>query len=456
MQEPLGSFLLPCFRAILTNMEKHALMGQRIVSVDQDSPAERFGLHVGDQLLSIDGEPVIDIIDYEFLTANGSLRLKVADPSGQERTVSIRKEEYEPLGLSFGTSLMDRVRVCRNRCVFCFVDQMPKGVRTSLSFKDDDWRLSFIMGNYVTLTNLSDGEFERILKRHVSPLYVSVHATDPELRSRLMGNPTAGRLMERLAALKEQGLQFHSQVVLCPGENDGASLDKTIADLARLSPSAQSLAVVPVGLTRFRDGLYPLKGFEKEGASRVIDQVEAWQKKLFKELDTRFVFLSDEWYLLAGRPLPEADTYEGYPQIENGVGLIRLFEEDFRYALEECAPLKAPKRVSFAGGFGATPVMAKLLKELEPYNISFETFGISNDFFGGNVSVAGLVTGQDLINQLQGRLNTKELMIPRCMLREQEDVFLDDMTLSQVEEELQITVTPISGGDDLISKLWME
>ena len=437
-------------------METCALSGQYITSVDAGSPAERAGICDGERLVAINGERVADVIDYEYLTAEKRLKLTVSDADGAPRSVVIQKDDYEPLGLSFQTSLMDTVRACKNRCVFCFVDQMPKGVRTSLSFKDDDWRLSFIMGNYVTLTNLSDAEFDRIIKRRVSPLFVSVHTTDPDLRVRLMANPTAGRIMERLTALHKAGLRFHAQVVLCPDLNDGAALVNTVRDLASLAPSCESLAIVPVGLTRFRESLTPLRPFDKDAAALLIDEIEGFQRVYLKRLGTRFVFLSDEWYLLAERPLPSYEAYEDFLQIENGVGLIRLFEHDFTEALAGRKPLKKHLHVSFAGGEAATPTMSLLLDKLLPYGISFDTYAIRNDFFGGNVWVAGLVTGQDLVRQLKGRLTAGRLFIPRCMLREKDDVFLDDMLLSEAEAALNATIVPVSTGDELIEKLFTE
>lgn len=359
-------------------METCALSGQYITSVDAGSPAERAGICDGERLVAINGERVADVIDYEYLTAEKRLKLTVSDADGAPRSVVIQKDDYEPLGLSFQTSLMDTVRACKNRCVFCFVDQMPKGVRTSLSFKDDDWRLSFIMGNYVTLTNLSDAEFDRIIKRRVSPLFVSVHTTDPDLRVRLMANPTAGRIMERLTALHKAGLRFHAQVVLCPDLNDGAALVNTVRDLASLAPSCESLAIVPVGLTRFRESLTPLRPFDKDAAALLIDEIEGFQRVYLKRLGTRFVFLSDEWYLLAERPLPSYEAYEDFLQIENGVGLIRLFEHDFTEALAGRKPLKKHLHVSFAGGEAATPTMSLLLDKLLPYGISFDTYAIRN------------------------------------------------------------------------------
>jgi len=429
---------------------------QRIESVDAHSAAARAGVLAGEILLSINGEPVCDLVDYEYLSANAKLDLCVEDNFGERRTVTVKKTEYEPLGLNFSTTLMSDMRTCSNRCVFCFVDQMPKGLRPSLSVKDDDWRLSFIMGNYVTLTNASDAEFDRMLRRRVSPLYISVHATDPEVRSRIMGNRTAGRLMERLTRMKEAGLHFHAQVVLCPALNDGAVLERTLNDLVSLYPAAQSLAIVPVGLTKFRDGLAPLRPYTAEEARSIIAYVEAFQKKCRDQYDTSFAFLSDEWYLLAGLPLPDYRHYEAFDQIENGVGLLRLFEDDFLYALGEKTPLEQPRHFCLAGGSGCHAFFTELYKKLEPYGVSLDCFAISNDFFGGNVNVAGLVTGSDLIHQLQGKLTADTLLIPKNMLREKEDIFLDDITVSELEDRLHVRVQPFGSGEDLINIVFGE
>ncbi len=437
-------------------MENLAHSGQLVTAVDAGSPAGAAGVRAGETLAAIDGEPVLDIIDYEYLTAEKTLTLTVRSASGAERTVRVQKEEYEPLGLMFPTSLMSEVRACKNRCVFCFVDQMPKGLRTSLSFKDDDWRMSFIMGNYITLTNVSDAEFDRILKRRVGPLYVSVHATDGAMRARMMGNPTAARILERLSALAEAGLRFHAQIVLCPGFNDGEVLARSVADLVSLRPAAQSVAVVPVGLTKYRDGMPKLRGFTRAEAGTVIDFIEGVQKSCLAEHGTRFTFLADEWYVLAGRALPPFAAYEDFPQIENGVGLLRRFEDELTGALADREALPEQKRFSFAGGEAATPILTEALGRLEPYGVFFDTFAIQNDFFGPGVNVAGLVTGQDLVAQLRGRLKTDILLIPGCMLREREAVFLDDMALSKAGQLLNVRIVPVADGAELVNTVWME
>ena len=430
---------------------------QQIVSdVLPGSPAERAGIAVGDVILSINGEPVLDLIDYEHLTASETLELFVRTSSGREKKISLEKEDYEPLGLCFATSLMDNMRTCKNHCVFCFIDQMPKGGRSSLHVKDDDWRMSFIMGNYVTLTNLDDAEIERIIRRRVSPLFISLHASDPAVRTTMMKNPRAGEILPQLKRLAQAQLQFHLQIVLCPGLNDGDVLRRSINDMLELYPSARSLAVVPVGLTKHRDGLYPLRNFSVSEAIELIDEIEAKQQEILSRLGTRFVFLADEWYTLTGRLLPPYETYEDFSQIENGVGLLRLFETEMLEALEDRLPLKQTKRFLMAGGVSAEPFFRESYKQLSPYGITIETRAIKNRFFGENVTVGGLVTGGDLVEQLAGANFGTALLIPRAMLKADEDLFLDGMTIHQAEQALNTRIIPVSTGEDLVEIIFSE
>lgn len=424
------------------------MQGKVITRVEADSPAAREGLRAGDRLLSVNGEPVKDLIDYEALSVRSRLIVEV-ERAGEKLRYLVRKKVGEPLGLCFETTLMDRMQTCKNRCLFCFVDQMPKGIRSSLNVKDDDWRLSFIMGNYVTLTNVSEAEFQRIMKRRVSPLYVSVHATEPALRVKLMANPTAGRIMERLTQLKDAGITFHTQIVLCPGLNDGAALERTLNDLASLYPYCASIAAVPVGLTRYREGLYPLRGYTVAEARALIEYGEQKQAEFRKKWDDTFFYLSDEWYLTAELPLPDAGSYGDFPQIENGVGLLRLFELDFREALAEKEPLVKARRVTVAGGVAANPFFKELYKYLEEYNIYADVVPVQNRFFGGNVHVAGLVTAGD-IEAAFPEPGGGPLLIPRNMLREKDDVFLDGVTRSELEEKLGRRILPFGGGKEFI------
>ena len=424
------------------------MQGKPITRVETGSPAAREGLRAGDRLLLVNGEPVKDLIDYEALSVRSRLVVEV-EREGEKLRFLVRKKVGEPLGLCFETTLMDRMQTCKNRCLFCFVDQMPKGIRSSLNVKDDDWRLSFIMGNYVTLTNVSEEEFQRILKRRVSPLYVSVHATDPALRVKLMANPTAGRIMERLTALKEAGITFHTQIVLCPGLNDGEALERTLGDLASLYPCCASIAAVPVGLTRYREGLYPLRGYTVEEARALIEYGEKKQAEFRDVWDDTFFYLSDEWYLTAELPLPPAESYGDFPQIENGVGLLRLFELDFREALEDRKPLSSPRHVTVAGGVAANPFFRGLYKYLDKYNIYADVVPVQNRFFGGNVHVAGLVTAGDIEAAFPEK-GGEPLLIPRNMLREKDDVFLDGVKLSELEEKLGRRILPFGGGREFI------
>lgn len=435
-------------------MENRAYTGQYITAVDRHSPAEAAGLRPGDILLSINNEQVKDLVDYEALCTLKQLQLELK--RGEELLhIHLFKGEYEPLGLCFATGLMDTMRACRNRCVFCFIDQMPKGLRSSLHVKDDDWRLSFIMGNYVSLTNVSREEFARILKRRVSPLYISVHATDPNTRVRLMGNPTAGTIMERLTALKEAGLSFHTQIVLCPGLNDGDILEKSYQELKSLYPACRSIAIVPVGLTRFRDGLYPLRGFTKEEAQKVVVWGQRVTESCKTQLGEDFCYLSDEWYILAGEPLPPYESYEDFPQIENGVGLLRYFEGDFLAALSEQTPLSAHRKVTVAGGVAANSFFKELYKSLLPYNIEIDAIAVENGFFGGNVHVAGLVTASDLENRFKDSCPSP-LLIPKNMLKETEPLFLDGVSVAELEERLHTRILPFADGYELIELLFGE
>lgn len=429
--------------------------GQPITFVEPNTPAKRAGVQVGDVLFRINDTPVIDLIDYEAMTARRALKLDL-ERGGEPLSIVLHKDEYEPLGLCFETTLMSRMMTCRNHCVFCFIDQMPKGVRSSLNVKDDDWRMSFIMGNYVTLTNVSDAEFARIIERRVSPLYVSVHATDPEIRTRIMRNPSAGRIMERLTALRDAGLRFNAQIVLCRGLNDGDVLMKTLSDLSSLAPACSSVAIVPVGVTKYREGLPALGTFDAQQSEAVIRTIEPLQREYLDRFGTRLVFLSDEWYLNANLPLPEPEAYEEYEQIENGVGLLRMFEEDFRYVLAECEKRTKAKRASIAGGTAAYPFFRDMYRALEPYGINTDLHPIPNRWFGGNVHVAGLVTGSDLLTELSGKDLSDPLLIPKNMLRETEDVFLDGMTLSEVQTALGVSIRTFADGTELISCLFEE
>lgn len=425
-------------------------MSSIIKKIEKHSPL----LHkarVGDKLVSINGKELQDVLDYKYFSYDPKLEIVLEGEDGKRRTVKLRKSEGGDLGLEFETYLMDKARACRNRCVFCFVDQLPRGMRKTLYFKDDDARLSFLTGNYITLTNLSEREIQRIIDLRISPINVSVHATEPELRAKLLGNPEGARGYELIKRLADGGITMNCQIVCCPGLNDGEALSQTMSDLAALYPQVYSVSIVPVGLTKFRERLFPLRPFDKAEADETIDRINAFGDQCLEKHGSRIFFPSDELFLKAGREIPEDEYYESYTQLENGVGLLRLLIVEFMSALEyedvECD--KIP--FSIATGVSAAPFLSKLLVTAqEKYDsINGRVYAIVNDFFGHTIDVAGLVTGQDLIAQLRGRELGERLLIPQTMLRDGEGVFLDDVTVYQVESELGVKVVPIGqdGGE---------
>lgn len=454
LYQGIPAFGIPGNLCYNTIMEGMRYKGQVVSDVAKYSPAERAGIKRGDTLLSINGDSVIDLVDYEYWNAESVLTVALRRADGTLRVVRVKKDACEPLGLCFATTLMDNMRTCKNRCVFCFIDQMKPGVRTSLHVKDDDWRMSFIMGNYVSLTNVDERELTRMIARRVSPLYVSLHATAPEVRTRMMHNPCAGGVMRQLMRLRDAGLCFHLQIVLCPGLNDGDVLRETLRDVETLLPAARSLAIVPVGLTKYRERLYPLRPYTGEEARALLDEMEAVQARCLSAYGTRLHFLSDEWYLLAGRELPPYEAYEEFEQLENGVGLLRRFARAFTDALAEKSPLPSAAAFAAAGGVAAAPFMQSLLRALLPYNVTVECYAVQNDYFGGNVNVGGLVTGGDLIRQLTGKLNGRPLLLPRNMLRERADVFLDNVTLAEAEAALDTKIYPFYDGEDFIETVF--
>lgn len=430
-------------------------MAQRILSVQPASPAAKAGLKAGDLLLRIGSEPVIDFLDYQALTAEKKIEITIRR-DGQEKTFRIRKDEYADLGLSFEKPMMSGMRMCCNKCLFCFVDQLPDNVRPTMRVKDDDWRMSMMMGNYVTLTNVSDRELDRIIARHASPLYISVHAADPELRARILGQERGRKLLDQLKKLSDGGIEFHTQAVLCPGINDGDALEDTIRRLIEI-PGALSLALVPVGLTGHRDGLTPLKPYTKEQAQAVIEIANRWREKLLEEKGTRFVFPSDEFYLQAGIEVPSDEEYEDYGQIDDGVGLLRLLETEFSEAYDELpAEDKQPggeKQLLIGCGLSAAPFLTRLMDEHPLTGIRVKVVGVENQFFGPTVTVSGLVTGRDLTDRLKGEVGEK-VFITECMLRSEGDRFLDDMELHEAEQILGKPIIPVGRrGDELLTAL---
>ena len=418
-------------------------MPHAIKEVMPGSVCEKAGIQKGDSLIGINGEQLIDEIDYQAFAARRRLILTVAHPDGTKEDYLIRKREEEPLGLSIGDSLACAPRSCKNHCVFCFIDQMPPKLRPSLYVKDDDWRLSLMMGNFVTLTNVSKAEMDRIIRRRASPLFISVHATDGQVRRQMMRNPASDQIMDRLMLLKEHGIKFHCQVVLCPGVNDGPVLDKTLKDLASLYPAAQSVALVPVGMTRYREKLEKLTPYTAQSAAELLDQVRPLRAQFYQEFKTRFVFPADEFYCMSGSPVPSEEDYEGFPQIENGVGLLRLLESQILQARAELPlPRGEPKRLLIATGTSIAPELRRLCKTYAPKFMSIQVQPIFNDFFGRTITVTGLITGQDLVKQLKDA-DADEILISSVMLREQGDLFLDDMSLSAVRKALPAPLTVV-------------
>ena len=432
--------------------------GHVIRSVQPGSIAEEMQIEPGDVLLTINDHEIEDIFDYRFLTNDEDIVVVIRKKSGEEWELEIEKDADEDLGIDFDSGLMDDYKSCRNHCMFCFIDQMPKGMRDTLYFKDDDSRLSFLQGNYVTLTNMSDHDIDRIIRYRMEPINISFQTTNPELRVKMLHNRHAGEVFPKVRKLADAGIEMNGQIVLCKGINDGEELDRSIRDMTAYLPALRSVSVVPVGLSRFRDGLYPLEPFAPEDAGRVIDLIEAWQEKIYPDYGVHFIHASDEWYLLAGRPLPEAERYDGYLQLENGVGMLRLLREEVAEFLANEAPESSavkPRRVLVATGKLAADTIRGLSGDLmERYpQVKVEVLAIVNDFFGPMITVSGLITGQDLIRQTGSYLRRRsagsafdEVLIPCNMLRSGEDVFLDDVTTEQAERELRTPLRVVDEG----------
>ncbi|QNI83492.1 hypothetical protein SynRS9907_02679 [Synechococcus sp. RS9907] len=430
-----------------------------VASVESGSIGEELGFEPGDQLLSINGIRPRDLIDYRYLCVEEELCLEVRDAKGALHRVELEKDADDGLGLAFTEALFDGLRQCNNNCPFCFIDQQPPGRRDSLYLKDDDYRLSFLYGSYLTLTNLGEADWQRIEEQRLSPLFVSVHATDPELRSRLLVNPRAAQVMDQLAWFDQRDLQIHAQVVVCPGLNDGPALERTLNDLASFAagpwPAVLSAAVVPVGLTRFRpadDGLVPV---DPDCARRVIAQVEPMQQHFQEVLGTRFAWLSDEWYLVAGLPLPPRDNYEDLPQQENGVGSIRAFLEALDEATQELPSAVAqPRRCSWVVGQIVAQALQPVAERLNAVDgVEFHLIGLPSPYWGQEQVVTGLLTGQDLLTGLQGRELGDELLLPSVMLRQGEPVFLDDMTLESLAAQLPVPIQIVHGAADVVDSV---
>ncbi|HJD03493.1 MAG TPA: DUF512 domain-containing protein [Candidatus Mediterraneibacter caccogallinarum] len=434
-------------------MKKHEHI---VKNVEAGSIAEELGIEPGDRLLAIDGQEIEDIFDYQFYEESEELLLLIEKADGEQWELEIEKDADESLGISFGEGLMDEYRSCRNRCIFCFIDQMPPGMRDTLYFKDDDSRLSFLQGNYITLTNMSDHDVERIVRYRLEPINISFHTTNPELRCRMLHNRFAGDALKKVDILYQGGIEMNGQIVLCRGVNDGEELERTIRDLTKYLPLLKSVSVVPVGLTRFREGLYPLEPFTREEAREVLRVIHRWQKKIYEEYGIHFIHAGDEWYLLAEEEVPEEERYDGYLQLENGVGMLRLLFNEFEEGMERLGDGDRSGEISAATGKLAYPYirrMADRIQERYP-GVKVHVYCIRNDFFGERITVSGLITGQDIIAQLKGKEVGSRLLLPCNMLKADEDVFLDDITVKEVSDALQVPVDIVkSSGQDLIDAI---
>ena len=423
------------------------------------SIAEEMEIIPGDALLEINGDKIEDVFDYQYYTQDEYIEILVRKPSGEEWLLEIDKGYDEDLGITFENGLMDDYRSCHNKCIFCFIDQMPKGMRDTLYFKDDDSRLSFLQGNYVTLTNMSDEDVDRIIRYNLSPINVSFQTTNPELRCRMLNNRFAGQALEKAWKLAQAGIIMNGQIVLCKGVNDGAELDRSIRDLSAYLPNLESVSVVPVGLSKYRDGLYPLEPFTKEDAQDVLRIIHGWQNKIYPEYGTHFVHASDEWYILAEEELPQEEQYDGYLQLENGVGMLRLLLDEFAEAMEEDRingrQVRA-KHITLATGRLAYRFIKQMAMQMEERyeGLQIDVIAIRNDFFGEMITVSGLLTGQDIMAQLKDRDLGEKLLLPQNVLKSGEPVFLDDYTLDDIEKALQVRIDIVkSSGRDFIEAI---
>lgn len=433
--------------------------GHIIKRIIPGSIAEEMELQPGDRMIAVNGQKIEDVFDYQYLINDEYIELTVIKTNGETWVLEIDKDADEDLGIEFESSLMDDYHSCSNKCIFCFIDQLPDGMRPTMYFKDDDSRLSFLQGNYITLTNMKDKDLERIIKYKLSPINISVHTTNPELRCMMLHNRFAGKIMKQMQKLYEAGIIMNGQIVLCKGVNDGEELRRTIQDLGRFLPYMESLSVVPVGLSKHRKGLYPLEPFTQKDALEVLEIIHSYQEMFMDEFDTHFVHASDEWYILADRPLPDEENYDGYIQLENGVGMLRLQEREFHQALQQDSHRNArtvTKHCTIATGKLAAPFLRKLIRDLNKKypGVRAEVIEVTNHFFGPEITVSGLLTGQDIIAALKGRKLGSQLLLPVNVLRSGEDILLDDVSIGDIEKTLQVPVRIVqSNGQDLYEAL---
>lgn len=427
-----------------------------ISEVIKGSIAEKKKIGAGDTLISINGNEINDVLDYRFYINDTKLVLSLKTAEGKSKLAMIRKNEFEDIGLEFETYLMDKQRSCKNKCIFCFIDQLPKGLRKSLYFKDDDSRLSFLFGNYITLTNLTDSEAERIIKMHISPVNISVQTMNPELRVKMMANPKAGESLKYLRRFAEAEIAINTQLVLCPGINDGKELERSLDELGALYPSVQSIAAVPVGLSDHREGLYPIEPYTKETAREVIGIIDCFNEKFGKEHGEIIAYAADEFYLKAELPMPDADYYNGFPQLENGVGMWALLESEFNDALEECKIKSLERTATIVTGKAAYPLISSLAEKAcsKIKGLQINVVAAENKLLGKMITVSGLLCGADIISALEGKNLGEELIIPPNCLRSEGDMFLDDMTVEELSDKLKVKVTQNgSSGEELLSAM---
>lgn len=452
-----GVYHSSCAKHIsFTSVQAGEIMAVKISGIEKNSIAAKKKIEKDDVLISINGNEINDVLDYRFYINDTKLLLSLKTADGKSKLAMIRKDEFEDIGLEFETYLMDKQRSCKNKCIFCFIDQLPKGLRKSLYFKDDDSRLSFLFGNYITLTNLTDDEVQRIIKMHISPVNVSVHTMNPGLRVKMMANPKAGDALNRLKAFADAGIILNTQLVLCPGINDGKELEFSLNELSKLYPAVQSIAAVPVGLSDHREGLYELKPYNEQTAGEVIDTIDRFNEKFKKENGTVIAYAADEFYIKANRPMPDEEYYNGYPQLDNGVGMWTLLKTEFEQALEECEERAVDRRVTVVTGVAAYPLISELAKKAENKikGLSVNVVEVKNKLLGRMITVSGLICGADIVSALENTDLGEELIIPPNCLRSEGDMFLDDMTVDELSEKLNVKVTQNgTDGEDLLRAL---